>query len=118
MNTRLYAKVVLKEHPVCITVGDVIRTHRLKHVVQGDVISLSRCWEIGNRHYTLKGSYLINPRWFSIKAVVLSHDRGAKVKTQQKRQRKGRRPKKCIKPHETSLRVVEIKLKPEALLQK
>lgn len=84
--------------------------HRMKDVHVGDIVTFDRIREVGSKDYSVKGLPYLPPGHVTIKATVLEHTQGAKKRARMRKQRKGRRPLRTIKPLITVLRIQEINL--------
>lgn len=108
---RLYAKLLIHTSPFTVTKHDRIMTHRIKDVRPGDRLILDRIREVGSPSYRLIGKPYLDPSVVRVEATVLEHGRGRKQHNLPHRQRKGRRPRKNIKPHMTVLCISDISIK-------
>lgn len=107
---RLYAKIYLHNMPFTVRPLDYIWTHRMRDVKPGDVLRLSRITEIGSADATWRGHPWIRYKGVEVTATVMEHSRGTKVSAKEHLQRKGRRPKRTIKPCTTLLRIQDIRI--------
>ena len=113
-KTSVYAKLLINNTPFTVHRADLIITHRLKGTNVGDVLSLKVMREIGSKDYRLAGTPLLPRGIAEVRATVVEHTVGAKKRAKMRRQRKGRRPLKTIKPAVTVIRVQDIILTPPA----
>lgn len=104
----VYAKLLIHNFPFTVTRTDLLVTHRMRDVQVGDVIELEEVREVGSTDYKLRGSPLIPKGAVRVHAVVMEHTEGAKKRARMRRQRKGRRPMRTIKPLITTLRIQDI----------
>ena len=91
---RHYATVHVHGLAYMVTLGDHVRLpFRMKNVVPGDVIRLTRASVVGSRDLTLKGSPFIDERLFDCRATILGvESEPLRVKIKKKRRcRKKRR---------------------------
>lgn len=109
-RTKLYAKLLLHNFPYTVVPTDVIVTHRMPDVQVGDVLELDEIREVGSPDYKLCGRPVLPKGAARVEAVVLEHSHGHKVRARMRKQRKGRRPLRTIKPRITVLRVTGIKV--------
>jgi large subunit ribosomal protein L21 len=109
-KTVMYAKLLIHNTPFTVCRTDFITTHRMGDVSVGDVINLTEIREIGTTDYRLKGQQLLPKGLATVTATVMEHTHGEKVRAKMRRQRKGHRPLKTIKPRITILRVQDIVL--------
>lgn len=104
----VYAKLLIHNFPFTVTRTDLLVTHRMRDVQVGDVIELDEVREVGSTDYKLRGTPLIPKGAVRVHAVVMEHTEGAKKRARMRRQRKGRRPMRTIKPLITTLRIQDI----------
>ena len=107
-KTAMYAKLLIHNTPFTVCRTDFITTHRMGDVSVGDIINLTEVREIGTTDYRLKGQQLLPKGLVTVTATVMEHTHGEKVRAKMRRQRKGHRPLKTIKPRITLLRVQDI----------
>lgn len=112
-NIKLYAKLLIHNFPFTVVPTDLIITHRIKDVQVGDTINLTRIMEVGSPDYKLRGLPVLPNGAVTVRATVMEHSEGAKKRAKMKKQRKGRRPLKTIKPHITTLRIQGIQIDPQ-----
>lgn len=108
--TSIYAKILIHNFPFTVTKNDTIITHRIRDVRVGDIIRLERIRELGTANYTLKAKHTLTPPPAVVTATVMEHGHGRWREAPRKRQRKGRRPKRTLKPALTILRINDIRL--------
>ncbi len=88
-----------------VSEGDVVQTERLDAQV-GDTLELDRVLLVGGEDALLTGTpYLPNA---SVRAEVVSMDRGKKIVVLKKKRRKGYRKKQGHRQERTGLKIVEI----------
>lgn len=115
---RLYAILEINTHPYNVTVGDVVISKRLPDTEIGDVLTLTNAREIGSRDYFIRGKPLVDPRYFSVNAMVLEH--GWSAKYTKLLRRKGRGPgdrkfrKRSYRDNLTTLRITDIHIQDAA----
>lgn len=103
-----YAKITLKGRQYTVGQHDVIVTHRLKETFVGDVLKLTQIRELGSRNCTIRGNPLIDPAYCTIRARVIEHGRGKKIKCKKGEQPKGRKKNKTTQPLLTRVHILEI----------
>lgn len=111
-RTKLYAKLLLYNFPYTVAPTDLIVTHRMPDVQVGDRLELDEIREVGSSDYKLCGRPVLPKGAVRMEAVVMEHSHGHKVRARMRKQRKGRRPLKTIKPRITILRVTGIHVDP------
>ena len=78
----------------------------------GDQIVLEEVREVGTPDYKLYGTPLLPRGAVRVGAVVMEHCLGVKQRARMRKQRKGRRPMRTIKPLATVLRITDIQVDP------
>lgn len=109
----LFAKVLIHNFAFTVVPADIIVTHRLKNHAVGDRVKFDNVTEIGSKDYHLKGLPSSNHR---VVGTIIEHSRGSKVRAKMRKQRKGRRALKTIKPLITKLLIESIQLIPSPVL--
>lgn len=109
---KLYAKLRVQNFPYTVVPTDLILAHRLKDVNVGDVLELDEVREIGSPDFKLLRAPTLPRGAVTVRAIVMEHTHGAKVRAAMRKQRKGRRPLRTIKPRMTVLRVTDIQINP------
>lgn len=104
----IYAKLLIHNFPFTVVRTDLLVTHRMRNVLVGDVVELDEVREVGSTDYKLRGLPLLPKGAVRVRAVVMEHTEGAKKRARMRRQRKGRRPMRTIKPLITTLRIQDI----------
>lgn len=112
-DPNLYAKLLVHNFPFTVVQTDLLVTHRMKDVQVGDIITLDNVREVGSTDYKLCGRPVLPKGSVSVTATIMEHTHGAKVRARMRKQRKGRRPLKTIKPPVTILRVQKIHVNPD-----
>ena len=107
---KLYAKLLIHNFSFTVTPKDTVITHRMRDVKVGDVLHLDQIREVGSKDYTVRGHPLLPEGSVSVKATVMEHTEGAKKRARMRRQRKGRRALRTIKPLITVLRIQDISI--------
>lgn len=105
---KVYAKLLIHNFPFTVMRSDLLVTHRMRDVLVGDVIELDEVREVGSTDYKLCGLPLLPKGAVRVRAVIMEHTEGAKKRARMRRQRKGRRPMRTIKPLITTLRIQDI----------
>ena len=111
-HPNVYAKLLIHNFPFTVVRTDLLVTHRMRDVLVGDVIELDEVREVGSADYKLRGLPLLPKGAVRVRAVVMEHTEGAKKRARMRRQRKGRRPMRTIKPLITSLRIQDVLVDP------
>lgn len=111
-KSSVYAKLLIHNIPFTVHRSDLIVTHRMPKSNVGDVLSLNVIREIGSKDYKLAGTPILPQGVAEVRATVLEHTTGSKKRAKMRRQRKGRRPLKTIKPLVTLIRVQDIIINP------
>lgn len=107
-HPHLYAKILIHSFPFTVSQTDLIATHWIKDTQVGDVLTLDEVREVGSPDYKLCGLPLLPKGSVQVRATVVEHTRGAKTRARMRKQRKGRRALRTIKPLMTVLRIQEI----------
>jgi hypothetical protein len=106
----LYAVVNVHNNPFLVTKGDkMVLPYNLKHAEVGDVLNFHNVSTIGSRNYTFVDEP-IDPKLFTIKAVVLEKTKLPMRVTEITKRRQRKVQHAISKPHRTILRVTELKL--------
>ncbi|PJF20057.1 Aconitate hydratase [Paramicrosporidium saccamoebae] len=108
----VYAKLLIHNFPFSVVRTDFIVTHRMPDVQVGDVITLDEVREVGSARYKLRGLPLLPGGAVKVTATVMEHSNGLKQRARTRKQRKGRRAMRTIKPRTTTLRVQDIVIDP------
>lgn len=109
----VYAKLLVESFPFSVVRTDLIITHRIPSVQVGDILVLDEICEVGSTDYKLCGLPLLPKGAVKVTATVMEHGHGKKIRARMRRQRKGRRPMKTIKPRTTTLRIQDIIINPD-----
>ncbi|KAI9105009.1 hypothetical protein DFS34DRAFT_224284 [Phlyctochytrium arcticum] len=112
-ESKYYAIVEIKNRPYFVNSHDIIITMRMNELQLGDVISLDRVREIGSADYTLEGNPYIDPKYFSINAVVIEHPVN-KETVAIHRKRRNRNKVVFNHSHHTALRISSIEINKHA----
>jgi len=107
----LYAKILIQDTPFTVVKSDLVITHRLKGTNVGDILTLNSVREVGSTDYKLAGTPILPTGTVTVQATVMEHSVGKKKRARMRKQRKGHRPLRTIRPHITVLRIQDIEIK-------
>ncbi|AEO65384.1 9c0394e1-d61d-45b6-b327-a56e49593758 [Thermothielavioides terrestris] len=111
-----YITVHIQGQRFLVTAGDSVRLpFRLRGVVPGDVLRLTRASVLGSRDFTLRGAPYVDERLFECRAVVTGTE-SEPLRIKIKKKRRCRREKHVKSKHRyTILRISELRVRTEAL---
>lgn len=110
---RIFARIHLYNMPFTVQPGDTILTNRIKELAPGQLIQLDRIKAVGGADWLVTGpvpSKWLDPLMVRVEGCVVEHGRSQKYRVDVHKQRKGRRPKKMMKPHFTRILIRSIQL--------
>ena len=105
----------IKSRPYYVHLNEIINTTRLNDLNIGDVISFDKVREIGSKDFVLQGQDYIDPKYFTVKGVVIGHSQSDEIT----KYRVGRKvAKKTVKGRVfyTSIMIQSIEIHPNASL--
>ncbi|RKO86912.1 hypothetical protein BDK51DRAFT_19650, partial [Blyttiomyces helicus] len=108
-QNRYFAIVEIKRKPFFVHLRDMIITDRMKDLQIGDELILDRVREIGSDDFILRGNPYVDPKYFTLKTVVIEHTPSMKMLTIHKK-RVGKDKLRYNHAHHTMLRVTEISI--------
>ena len=89
LQERFYAVVEVNTKPFSVTENDVIICKRLPGTQLGDRLHLTNVREVGSREYYIRGSPLVDQRYFKCEAVVVEQPLSDKFTKYMKRVGRG-----------------------------
>ncbi|EAQ89241.1 hypothetical protein CHGG_05860 [Chaetomium globosum CBS 148.51] len=113
-----YITVHIHGRPYLVTAGDSVRLpFKMPGVSPGMVLRLNRATAVGSRDFTLRGAPYVDERLFECRAVVTGTE-AEPMRTLVKKKRRCRRSKTVTSKHRfTTLRISELKIKPEVVAE-
>ena len=94
---------------------DIVTVPHMKNTKVGDVLALSKIYELGSREYTLRGDP-IPEKAVSVEATVLEHTKGRMLFLFKKKRRKGYQKRILHKQPYTRIRIGPIVIPPDSQL--